>query len=56
MSNDDDMERGRLIDEKEKKRKSLLVSPQTLKVILAVGPLAAKLLHLIIDMINLFKS
>lgn len=56
MTNDDDKERGRIDDEKEKKRKSLLVNPQTLKAILAMGPWVAKILHLIIELVKLLKT
>lgn len=56
MTIDDDEERGRLSDENKPKRRSLLVSPWTLKVILAVGPWIAKILRLAIELVKLFKA
>lgn len=56
MSIDDDEERGRLNDESRPKRRSLLVNPLTLKVMLAVGPWIAKILRLTIELVKLFKT
>jgi hypothetical protein len=56
METDDDEERGRLIEANKPKRKSLLVNPQTLKFILAMGPWVTKILHLIIELVKLFKT
>ncbi len=56
MTVDDDEERGRLIEANKLKRKGLLANPQTLKVILAVGPWIAKILRLAIELVKLFKT
>ncbi|BDI61801.1 hypothetical protein [Qipengyuania nanhaisediminis] len=56
MTIDNDKERGRLIEANKPKRKSLLVNPQVLKVILAAGPWIAKILRLAIELVKLFKS
>jgi len=56
MTDDNDMERGRLIDAKKKSRKRYLVNPTTLKVILAVGAGAYKALSLILELVKLFKT
>lgn len=53
---DDDKERGRLILENRPKWASRLVSPQTLKVVLAAGPWIAKILRLAIELVKLFKG
>jgi hypothetical protein len=55
MKFDDDEERGRLIDVSKPKRRSLLVNPQTLKVLLVLGPWIAKILNLTIELVKLFK-
>ena len=52
----DDEERGRLKVEKRPKWVSRLVTPQTLKVILAMGPWVAKILRLSIELVKLFKT
>lgn len=56
MTIGDDEERGRLSDENRPKRRSLLVNPRTLKVMLAVGPWIAKILRLAIELVKLFKT
>lgn len=56
METDDDEERGRFIEANKPKRKSLLVNPQTLKLILAMGSWVTKILHLIIELVRLFKT
>lgn len=56
LHRDDDKERGRLSSENKPKWASSLVSPQTLKVILAVGPWIAKILRLAIELVKLFKG
>lgn len=53
---DFDDECGRLTPEKKQKRKSRLVNPQTLKVILTIGPWVAKILRLLIELVKLFKG
>ena len=53
---DDDKERGRLNLENRPKWASRLVNPQTLKVILTVGPWIAKILRLAIELVKLFKG
>lgn len=53
---DHDGERRRLMPEKKPKRASLLVNPQTLKVILAIGPWAVKIVRLLIELVKLFKG
>lgn len=55
-NNDDDKERGGSNVEKKQKWASRLVNPQTLKAILAVGPGIAKILHLTIELVKLFKT
>lgn len=55
MINDNDEERGRLEVEKAKWA-SRLVSPQTLKIILATGVWIAKVLRLAIELVKLFKT
>ena len=56
MTVDDDEECGRSVEENKPKRKGLLVNPLTLKVILAAGPWIAKILHLTIELVKLFKT
>ena len=56
MKTDDDKECGCSIEENKPKRRRLLVNPQMLKVILSVGPVAAKILHLVIELVKLFKT
>lgn len=56
MTEDNDSERGRSIDEGKPKRRGRLVNPLTLKVILAVSPVVAKSLHLAIELVKLFKT
>ena len=56
MTEDNDSERGHSSDEDKPKRKGRLVNPLTLKVILAVGPVVAKILHLAIELVKLFKT
>lgn len=56
METEDDEERGRLIEANKPKRKSLLVNPQMLKLILAMGPWVTKFLQLIIELVKLFKT
>lgn len=56
MTTDNDEECGRLKVEKTPKWASRLVSPWTLKVILAVGPWIAKILRLSIELVKLFKT
>lgn len=56
LHRDDDKERGRLSAENKPKWASRLVNPQTLKVILAVGPWIAKILRLAIELVKLFKG
>ena len=56
MNTDNDEERGRLSVEKRPKWANPLVNPQTLKVILAVGPWIAKILRLAIELVKLFKT
>jgi hypothetical protein len=51
-----DEERGRLETGTEQKRKSRLVGPRMLKVILTVGPVVAKILRLGIELVKLFKD
>ena len=53
---DDDKERGRLNLENKSKWTSRMVNPQTLKVILTVGPWIAKILRLAIELVKLFKG
>lgn len=53
---DYDKERGRLNLEKKPKWASHLVTPQTLKAILTVGPWIAKILRLAIELVKLFKG
>ena len=53
---DDDKERGRLKLENKPRWANRLVNPQTLKVILAVGPWIAKILRLTIELVQLFKG
>jgi hypothetical protein len=40
----------------QKKRAKALVSPQMLKLILAIGPVVAKGLQLLIELVKLFKG
>ena len=56
MNTDNDEECGRLKVEKKLQWASQLVNPMTLKVILAVGPWIAKILHLTIELVKLFKT
>lgn len=56
MTTDDDEECGRIKVEKKPKWASRLVTPRTLKVILAVGPWIAKILRLAIELVKLFKT
>lgn len=56
MITDNDKECGRLIVKKKPKWASRLVSPRTLKVILAIGPWIAKILRLVIELVKLFKT
>ena len=51
-----DEERGRLKVKKKPKWASRLVTPQTLKVLLAMGPWVAKILRLSIELAKLFKT
>jgi hypothetical protein len=53
---DDDKECGRLNLENKPKWAKPLVNPQTLKVILTVGPWIAKILRLAIELVKLFKG
>jgi hypothetical protein len=53
---DDDGERERLKLENKRRRWKPLVSPTTLKAILAVGPTLAKILRLVIELVKLFKE
>lgn len=53
---DPDEERGQLSSEKKPRRKSRLVNPFTLKVILTIGPMVAKILRLGIELVKLFKD
>lgn len=55
MTNDDDEERGRL-EVAKAKWANRLVSPQTLKVILATGVWITNILRLVIDLVKLFKT
>lgn len=55
MNTDNDKERGRF-GEKKLTWASRLVNPQTLKVMLAVGPWIAKILRLAIELVKLFKT
>ncbi len=56
MTDDDDEECGRSVEENKPKRNGPLVNPLTLKAILAAGPAIAKILHLIIELVKLFKT
>lgn len=57
MKEDDpDEERGRLSSEEGPKRKRRLVNPLTLKVILTIGPVVAKILRLVLELVKLFKE
>lgn len=57
MKEDDpDEERGRLSSEEAPKRKRRLVNPLTLKVILTIGPVLAKILRLVLELVKLFKE
>ncbi len=53
---DDDKERGRLSLKNRPKWASHLVSPQTLKVVLTAGPWITKILHLVLELVKLFKG
>lgn len=53
---DNDEERGRLKPENKPKWASHLVNPQTLKVMLTVGPWIAKILRLAIELAKLLKG
>jgi hypothetical protein len=53
---DNDKERGQLKPENKLKWANHLVNPQTLKVILTVGPWIAKILRLAIELVKLFKG
>jgi hypothetical protein len=52
---DHDKERGRLSSARPKWA-SRLVSPRTLKVMLTIGPMVAKILRLGIELVKLFKG
>lgn len=56
ITEDHDKERGRSSSEDEPKRKRLLVNPLTLKFLLALGPMVAKIARLGIDLVKLFKE
>lgn len=56
LHRDHDKERGRLSAENKPKWANRLVNPQTLTVILAVGPWIAKILRLTIELVKLFKG
>lgn len=56
LSRDYDKERGRLSAKNKPKWATLMVNPQTLKVILAVGPWITKILRLTIELVKLFKG
>lgn len=56
LHRDDDKERGRLSAENRPMWATRLVNPQTLRVILAVGPWIAKILRLAIELVKLFKG
>jgi hypothetical protein len=53
---DPDEERGQLSSEKRPKRKNRLVNPITLKVILTIGPMLAKILSVGIELVKLLKD
>ena len=53
---DHDKERGRFSSGERPRRKSRLVTPLTLKVMLAIGPMVAKILRLGIELVKLFKE
>lgn len=56
IERDRDGERRRLTPKKQQMWAKPLVSPQTLKVILAIGPGLAKGLQLLIELVKLFKG
>jgi hypothetical protein len=53
---DPDEERGQLSSEEKPKRKSRLVNPTTLKVILTIGPIIAKIISFGIELVKLLKD
>lgn len=56
IERDRDGERRRLKPKKKQMWAKPLVGPQTLKVLLAIGPGVAKGLQLLIELVNLFKG